>query len=198
MKKNSFFIFAIFLLPVLSCTEKKAADDAAANVFFTRRIVNTQALGTELTNKINQKVFEAVLNGKIKAYKMDSLTTWSVFSIPDLKDRMNKKETLTITPDPTYPEYTIDSTIITEFKTENITGHSISEKWSMDLSKTIINAELHAFGLNWKPVFANIELGEQALFWIPFNDLEKFLSKEEMKSLNKLLHKERFKKISDY
>ena len=84
------------------------------------------------------------------------------------------------------------------FKTEDIVGHSIGEKFMINAEKGTFNGEIHSFGLNWKPVIANVELQEQAFMWISFTDLEKLLTPAEMKSLKKTLFEAMAKRLSDY
>lgn len=197
MKKFSIAAIFFLMLFAFSCSYKEK-DKTAEKAVFTRRAVNLNDLGKDMIVSLDQKVFEAVMSGKIKAYEADTLTPKSQLTVQKIREKIDRTESTTIYPNPNSPEYGVDTTIVKPFKTEDIVGHSIGEKWLIGEDGATFKGELHAFSINWKPVIANIELQEQPVFWISFSDLEKLLTPAEIKSLKKNLNDAMAKRLSDY
>ena len=198
MKKLTLFMIIGFSFVLISCKEKGIKQEKDDNTLYTRRIVNLNDLGKYFINNLDQKLFTAIMDGKIKAFEVDTLSANSLFTPAAIKERIDHKENTTITPRPDVPEYTIDTIIITPFKITEIKGHSVAEKWMIDPKNNKFKGELHAFGLTWKPVFANVELPEQPFCWVAFSDLEKILTNEEVKTLKKAIYEQMTKRLSDY
>jgi hypothetical protein len=198
MKKLALLVIIGFSLVLLSCKEKDGNQEKGDHSLYSRRIVNLNDLGKYFITSLDQKVFQAIMDGKIKAYEVDTLSPHSLIAPTAIKEKIDHKENTTIAPRLDTPDYTVDTVIVTPFKVTEIKGHCISEKWFVNTKGSKFGGELHAFGLTWKPVFANIELPEQPICWVSFNDLGKILSSDEMKTLKKALYDQMTKRLSDY
>jgi len=197
MKKISFYL----LLPVMSililcssCHKKKAGDDYGK---ISDHFINFTSLGTNFTNELNEKLFKAVMDGKIKAYRYDSLTPTCMFKDKEIASISTLEESVQYAPDSTHPDFLLDTVLKKVFKTSDIAGYSIAEKWSMEPKENSIEGEIFAFSINWKPSIAGVALQrEYPLFWVDYKDVQKLLNKGQVENLDKTIYTNIVEKLS--
>jgi hypothetical protein len=186
MKNKFVFILLCCLAVLFSCNLTKK-DTSKEKLKLTATKLNLTKLGEQFTNNLNEKVFNAVMEGKIKAYRFDSLTQTCLFSAEEIKKISTMEEPIQYSPDPNDPDRLVDSVLKTPFKTQDIAGHSVAEKWVRNYDENSQTAEIYAFAINWQPSFGGVQIPESPLFWISFTDLAKLLTKDEIKILNSII-----------
>ncbi|MCX6350516.1 MAG: gliding motility protein GldN [Bacteroidetes bacterium] len=126
----------------------------------------------------NMTVGEGKGYGKVKAYKNDSFT--SAYTIAELKARGGHTTTITITPDPTNEDYTIDKDTIEALDWIKITRYKIIELWIFDKQRSTLFPRILAICPLYKQVANGIELPEQELCYINYEDLRKAMVNQEI------------------
>ncbi|MFC2114217.1 hypothetical protein ACFLRI_02595 [Bacteroidota bacterium] len=198
MKNLQFILFATILAGLLYSCGNNELESSAGTIHYTHRKVDLNVFGPAFLSSFNEKLYNAVIDGKIPAYTNDSLTEYGLLSTEDAKLRGSYEEVIQIAVDPEYPDYIVDTTISNLFRIEDIKGYEISEAWIYNKGSNIYQAQPSAFALRYTPFIAGIYLPEQSLFWIDHEDLSKVLSNEDLEKLKELLFIDAVNKLSDY
>jgi hypothetical protein len=183
-------IYSILLILLLSCNYFKREDPKEVNIT-PRKVELIKLLGEMLINDMNQKIYTLSLEGKIKAYKNDSLLDKDQISLSKLKDIGSYQEAIQYAPNPKDPDLLTDTVITNPFRITDICGNSIAEKWTFNQDKLVHRGMIWAFAINYKYRMQGnsaIDLPELPLFWIKYTDLKIIITKEQYKQLNKALH----------
>ena len=147
---------------------------------------------------LNKTLYDAALKGEIVAYKNDSLSESSKFTLEELKKRGGYEEVIQYAQDPEYPDYLVDSVIFNDFRISDITGHEVSEIWAYDAKENIYYGKINAFALRFVLTAAGIELNDQALFFVNFDNLFDIFPKEDVEKIKQIISRSLPKKVSDY
>jgi hypothetical protein len=197
MKKSSFYLLLALSFTLVfssSCQRKKAEEK---NLKLSDRIIKFTSLGTTFTKELNEKLYKAVIDGQIKAYRFDSLTPTCMFKANEVAKISTMEESVQYAPDSTHPDFLVDTVIKQVFKTSDIAGYSVGEKWSIEPKENSIEGEIFAFALNWKPTIAGIALRESPLFWVDYKDVQKLLSKGQQEELENTIYNTLIEKLSE-
>ncbi len=133
-------------------------------------------------NPLNCMLYKAVTEGvdgiTLTAYRNDSLVT--PFTREEVLERGQTEEVIQIAPDPDDPEYLIDSVIVNEFDCERITRFEIMEYWVFDKQRGMMEPIIMAIAPLFKPEVEGVELNEQPMFWIKWDEAKNLLVKQEV------------------
>ncbi len=133
-------------------------------------------------NHMGTILFNKVVDGTLTAYQNDSLS--SQFTAEEIIERGGQTEDVQIQnpdgdPDDIYD--LIDTTIVTPFDPEKILKWRIMEDWIFDRKHSVMIVRIIAIAPLFKPFAAGLELAEQPLFWIRWDETrEKVLTNQEM------------------
>lgn len=125
-------------------------------------------------------IYENVMNGKLTPYKDYSLD--SIYTPEDVLKLGTVSENATIQ-DPMFPDdpyALIDTTIVIPFEPSYIVKYRIMEDWIFDAKYSDLKCRIICLAPLYKPVFAGIEVGEQAMYWIKFEELRPLMVKTEV------------------
>ncbi|MEC8739069.1 MAG: gliding motility protein GldN [Bacteroidota bacterium] len=131
-------------------------------------------------NPLHKIIYEAVMDGEVKAYKSDSLS--SFYTPEEVAERGIVKENTTIQ-DPLYPDdpdMVIDTTIDIPFESKYITKYRIMEDWLFDYNYGDFRARIIAIAPLYRPVVGGVELGDQPLFYAKLDDLRPIFVNQEL------------------
>ena len=122
---------------------------------------------------------EAKGYGKLKAYTVDSIA--SAYTVEGIKNRGGHSVTVSIQPDPiNNPDYTKDTDMVESFDWSKITRYIISEEWIFDKQRSTFFPRIIAFAPLFKQTVNGVELAEQQLCWINYNEFRKIAINEEV------------------
>jgi hypothetical protein len=198
MKKFSYLLFLpvlIILILFSSCHKKK---DGKEEMQLSSRKISFTTLGVTFAKELNEKLYKAVMEGKIKAFRYDSITHGCMFKPEEISSLSTLEESIQYQPDSTRPDFLLDTVLKQTFKPDDIVGYSIAEKWSLDPKENELEGEIYAFAINWQPKIAGIEIPESALFWVDYNDVVKLLSKGQAEELKKTIYNTFIVKLSGF
>lgn len=198
MKKSSAQLFLslfCFIILFSSCNKKNEGKD---KMQLSGRKISMTALGTNFCKELNEKLYSAVMEGKIKAYRYDSLTSTSLYKADEIANLSTMEESIQFAPDSTKPDFLIDTIIKQVFKPADIVGYSVAEKWNFDPKENEIDGEIFAFAINWQPKIAGLQIPESALFWVNYKDVETLLSKSQAEELKSTIYNTLLTKLSDF
>jgi hypothetical protein len=198
MKKINYFLFLplmFVLILVISCDRE---DESKEIEQLTTRKISSSLLGLNVAKELNEKLYNAVMEGKIKAYRYDSITATCMFTTEEIKSLSTLEESIQYAPDSSRPDFLIDTVLKQSFTANEIIGYSIAEKWSIEPDENEIEGDIFAFAVNWQPKIAGIQIPESALFWVDYNDVVKLLSKEQAMELKKTIFNSLVLKISEF
>lgn len=118
-------------------------------------------------------VYKAVLNGNLTPYRNDSLI--SIYTPEEVLDLgVIRENTSVINPlNPDDPYDLIDTMVITPYDPLKIQKFFIMEDWIFDKKHSLFFARIIAIAPVYKPTAGGIELPDQALYWIRYNELRK-------------------------
>ena len=122
-------------------------------------------------------IHDNVLKGNLKPYRNDSLT--SIFTPEEILKR-GTRNFVTQVEDPLDPDNPKDSTVVIPFDPVSIKKYRIMEDWIFDHNYSDFRAKIIAIAPLYKPVFADVELGEQPLYWVRMDDLRPTLVNIEL------------------
>lgn len=186
------------LIISFSTCKKSENENENSSYFLRKKLTGIDEMGPSFIKKFTEDLYNSVRNGKIQAFRYDSLTPSCLLTKEQVADLGKTEEVVQIFPNPDFPDYYIDSLIVTRITLKDIKGFEVSVKMQRDKGKTVINAELNAFALRYIPNIGGIKLNEQALFWIKYKDLNQFMKKEDFKIMNDLVFKSILSTASDY
>ncbi|MFC2114289.1 gliding motility protein GldN [Bacteroidota bacterium] len=133
-------------------------------------------------NPLWRIIYDAATTGygsaPITAYKNDSLITF--YTAEEVLSRGGEEEVLQFAPDPDYPDYVIDSTVINPFRPSNINKYKLMEEWIFDKQRSMFFVRIIAIAPQFNLIFAGQDLGEQDLFWVKWDDFKKILVSQEV------------------
>jgi len=198
MKNLSCLLFAPVMIMVILFSSCNREDESKEKKQLSARKMSITTLGVNFTKELNEKLYKAVMDGKIKAYRYDSITPTCMFKPEEISSLSTIEESIQYAPDSANPDYLVDTVLKQVFKAENIVGYSIAEKWSIDPEENEIDGEIFSFAVNWQPNIAGIEIPESALFWVDYNEVLKLLSKEQAEELKKVIFNTFFEKVSAF
>lgn len=198
MKKLSYLLFLpslIFMILFTSCNKK---NEGKEKMQISSRKISFTTLGINFTKDLNEKLYKEVMDGKIKAYRYDSITPSCMFTPKEISSLSTMEESIQYQPDSTRPDFLLDTVLKQVFKPADIVGYSIAEKWRLDPKENEIEGEIFAFAINWQPKIAGIEIPESALFWVDYQDVVKLLSKGQAEELKKTIYNTFIVKLSGF
>jgi len=156
-----------------------------ADVMYARRIVRILDTKEKQNlicrwpkNPLSVVIFEAADEGKLTAYKNDSLQN---FYRPDTVIAMlSTKETVQV-PDREFPGEFKDSIVINKFNyEEDVVRYEIIEDWIFDKQRGIFYPRIIAFSPLFKLVVDGQDLGEFPAFYCNWHELRGVLINEEI------------------
>ncbi|RYD76364.1 MAG: hypothetical protein EOP53_14800, partial [Sphingobacteriales bacterium] len=153
MKFIPVLIFLLAFKLNVNAQEKTFTDSAIAE------ILNKSCI------KIGEKLVEAAKQGKIKAYRTDSLN--ATISLEDLNNKAFGGS-----------------------NSKNVNGLQVFYKLNGELENTNQNMQLAGIAPLYNPTISGIELPQQPMYFLAFADMEKIVSPEDKKLiiiLSKLL-----------
>lgn len=160
-----------------------------ADVMYTRRIhrvIDTREKINVIMkwpkNPLYRIIYEASTTGygsaPITAYRNDSLV--SFYTAEEVLGRGSEEEVIQYAPDPDYPDYLIDSVITNPFRTSDIKRYEIMEDWVFDKQRSMFFPRIIAVAPLFVLSASGVDLGEQPLFWVKWDDLKKILINQEI------------------
>jgi len=165
------------------------AGSSQAQLLTHRPVELEEFIGKGTLLEYNKMIYKAAIDGKITAYRHDSLT--SIYIIEEIKKLGTEEEVIEFYPDPeNYPDYYIDSVIINPFNPNHIKGNSIGEVWFLNSLLNKITVWNFAFAINYQPSIGGVEFSEQPLFWIKLDDLKKVFNDEQVSRIKDAIIKE--------
>ncbi len=114
------------------------------------------------------------------AYKNDSLS--SLYTPEDVLKLGSYDKNIQVFPDPNDPYYSIDSMIPVHFKPEEIRKYKLIEEWIFDRNTSEMYVRILAIAPMYRPVAGStgIELAEQPMFYIKYNEARPIFVNEEL------------------
>ena len=163
-----------------------------ADVMYSRRIERVIDTREKINlcmkwprNPLYQIIYDAATqaNGLI-AYRSDSLT--SFYTPEDILKLGNVDITIQYYPDPNDPYYAVDSNIHIQFNPENIKKYLLVEDWIFDRNTSAMYVRILAIAPMYRPLAGNtgIELGEQPMFYLKYNEARNVFVKQEIFNRN--------------
>lgn len=148
------------------------------------RVIDTR----EKKNKImtwprspfHRLVYDNVMNGQLTPYKdytLDSIYT------PEEVSKLGTVSEPTTIQDPMYPDdpyALIDTTITIPFEPDYIIKYRIMEDWIFDAKYSDLRARIICLAPMYKPVYGGIELSEQPMYWIKYEELRPLMVNNEI------------------
>jgi gliding motility associated protien GldN len=118
--------------------------------------------------------------GTLPAYRSDSLT--SLLTPEDVLKLGSYDKTIQVYPDPNDPYYSIDSVVPVRFKPEDIKKYKLIEEWDFDRNTSEMYVRILAIAPMYRPVAGStgIELPEQPMFYLRYNDCRQAFINEEV------------------
>jgi gliding motility associated protien GldN len=128
-------------------------------------------------------IYDGVITGfggaPIPAYKNDSLV--STYTAEEVLTRGAVEEVVQVYPDPeNYPDWYIDSVIYSQFRPEDIIRYRIIEDWILDKQRGMFFPRIIAIAPLYRLEVEGQDLGEQALFYVKWDDLRPILTNQEV------------------
>lgn len=133
-------------------------------------------------NPLYRIIYESATTGygsaPVTAYSNDSLI--SFYTAEEVLSRGGEEEVIEVCPDPDYPDYCYDSTVINPFRPSDITRYKIMEDWIFDKQRSMFFVRIIAIAPLFDHIFAGVDLGEKELFWTKWDDIKKVLVSQEI------------------
>ena len=135
-------------------------------------------------NHFGTLIYKNVLEGNLPAYRNDSL--FSIYTSEEVQERgVVKEPTQIVDPNnPDDPYALIDTTITTPFDPVKIIKWRIMEDWIFDKKHSTMIVRIIAIAPMYKPNIGGVELPEQPLFWIKYDEARKILVNQELFNRN--------------
>lgn len=159
-----------------------------ADVMYSRRIERVIDTREKINlcmkwpkNPLYDIIYKAVTEkATLVAYKSDSLT--SFYTAEEVLKLGSYDKNIQVYPDPNDPYYAIDSVIPVRFKPEEIRKYKIIEEWIFDRNTSEMYVRILAIAPMYRPVAGStgIELPEQEMFYIKYNDARNIFVNEEL------------------
>ena len=197
MKKISYLLLLQPVIFMILCSSCHKRNDGKENEQISSRKISFTTLGSNFTNQLNEKLYKEVMDGKIKAYRYDSISPTCMFTAKEISSLSTFEESIEYRPDSTRPDLKLDTVLKEVFKPADIVGYSIAEKWKLDQKENEIEGEILAFAINWQPKIAGFQIPECPLFWVDYKDVVKLLGKDESEELKKAIYNSLITKLSE-
>jgi len=128
-------------------------------------------------------IYESVTQGygsaPITAYKNDSLIAF--YTAEEILKLGGEEEAIQFYPDPeNYPDYYIDSVVINPFRPEKIIKYKIMEDYIFDKQRSLFFWRIIAIAPMYQPKAGGMQLAEQEMFWVKWEDFKKILVSQEI------------------
>ncbi len=159
-----------------------------ADVMYSRRIERVIDTREKINlcmkwpkNPLYDMIYKAVTEkATLVAYKSDSLT--SFYTAEEVLKLGSYDKNIQVYPDPNDPYYAIDSVIPVRFKPEEIKKYKLIEEWIFDRNTSEMYVRILAIAPMYRPVAGStgIELPEQEMFYIKYNDARPLFVNEEL------------------
>lgn len=159
-----------------------------ADVMYSRRIERIVDTREKINlcmkwpkNPLYDIIYKAVTEkATLVAYKSDSLS--SFYTAEEVLKLGSYDKNIQVYPDPNDPYYAIDSVIPVRFKPEEIRKYKIIEEWIFDRNTSEMYVRILAIAPMYRPVAGStgIELPEQEMFYIKYNDARTIFVNEEL------------------
>lgn len=159
-----------------------------ADVMYSRRIERVIDTREKINlcmkwpkNPLYDIIYKAVTEkATLVAYKSDSLS--SFYTAEEVLKLGSYDKNIQVYPDPNDPYYAIDSVIPVRFKPEEIRKYKIIEEWIFDRNTSEMYVRILAIAPMYRPVAGStgIELPEQEMFYIKYNDARTIFVNEEL------------------
>jgi hypothetical protein len=196
MKTQSILLISLFGFILLYGCKEKNIKSSTGELTYSSRLIDLSSLGPGFIESMNEKIFTAVKEGKIKAYSTDSLLEGSLLSIEEVQKIGGQDETIELAPDPENPNYLIDTVIHNPFFLKDAVGHQITDIWSFARGSNTYSATPYAIAITYNPIIAGVEIGEMPLFWIAFDEINDLVGSENFEQINDLIFKQTIHKLS--
>lgn len=191
------FIFCSFTICIWTSCDKSADKKINGSYVLSRMKVDLKKpLGENFVFELNEKIYNEVINGNLKAYKNDSLN--SIYTSEELIYQGATENLIVVTPDSSYTEYTYDSIILSIFESSMIVSNLISKKWIHNKANNTFTGKLNAFSITHNLKVEGIVIPDQPLFWIKYNDLKKVTTKEKFAEITDVIFISMTDLISEY
>jgi len=199
MKKLVILLLSLLIgiLFLNSCSTSKNSEQENF-LFLRKKLTLIDKMGPAFMQQLGVGIYNAVIKGEIAAYSNDSLSKFALLTKEKALEKGRTEEMIQYIPDPEYPDFYIDSLIITPFKTDRIKAYEISAKIFQPNQNALSNLKLNAFAICYEPIIGGIKLREQALFYIKYEDLQKLIKKDDFEMLGNLIIQSIVKQSSDY
>ena len=115
--------------------------------------------------------------GKLKAYKNDSMG--SLYTVGEMDKRGGRSITIEIA-DTANPDYVTSIDTLERLEWSTITRYLISEEWIFDKQRSAFFPRIIAIAPLFMMKRSGVDLGEQMLCWINYNDFRKIAINEEV------------------
>ncbi|MDQ3072433.1 MAG: gliding motility protein GldN [Bacteroidota bacterium] len=115
---------------------------------------------------------------RLKAYRNDSLS--SAYTADDVRKMGAIEETVFVGTDPNDPSLGYDSLVSTPFDYTTIKRFLIYEQWIFDKQRGMLFPRIIAIAPVYNPMINGVELPEQPMFWISWNEIRPLLVNEEV------------------
>ena len=190
-KHQSLLKIIIFLILFLFISRVKGGniDPIYSSILLDLRGI----LGQDRLLTLNQELYYAAVNGKIKAYRSDSIASY--YSTDEILNRGSVSTVQTLNTIYLGRKVSKDTTLVDPFDPKDITSNSISYKMVYDAA-TNFRLEFNGLSLNFQQFMSGINLGQQHLFFISKEDLVQFLGKEKASIFFILCYQEMLKAIT--
>jgi len=128
-------------------------------------------------------IYESVTQGygsaPLTAYKNDSLIAF--YTAEEILKLGGEEEAIQYYPDPeNYPDYYIDSVVINPFRPEKIVKYKIMEDYIFDKQRSLFFWRIIAIAPMFQPKAGGIQLAEQEMFWVKWEDFKPILLNQEI------------------
>ncbi|MBT4968837.1 MAG: gliding motility protein GldN, partial [Bacteroidetes bacterium] len=133
-------------------------------------------------NPLYRIIYESATTGygsaPVTAYTNDSLIRF--YTAEEVLTRGGEEEVIEVCPDPDYPDYCYDSTVINPFRPSDITRYKVMEDWVFDKQRSMFFVRIIAIAPLFNLMVAGQDLGEQELFWTKWDDFKKVIVSQEI------------------
>jgi hypothetical protein len=172
MKKISVLFFAILLLG--SCKKEGIQEEEVRDYDFIKNLNIVQIEDLTEYIEITNKLYQAALESRIKAYTDDSLKT--EFTRDELIRQGRSEETISLYPDPEkYPDWSYDSIIIKAFDPKLISGFNFAGKLKYDPEKGEYTISIKAISMCFRQSVEGVTIPNRNLFWMDVKNLDEYL-----------------------
>lgn len=132
-------------------------------------------------NPLNKWIYQFAIDGNVKAYKNDSLYSWS--HPEEVKKFGSNTYTIDVPNpegDPDDPFDVIPEEITEPFEDYKIEKYMLLEDWFFDHKHSVFKPRILAIAPMYVLEFGGVEVGEYPMFWLKMDDLRPLLKNLEL------------------